>query len=121
MRQKQSPVRQCSFCHKKESEHGVKLISSPADYPQAFICDACVAVCASIIEDDMHAEPDPHTQVPVPPPAAPPESPLSHSMASELMTLIEQWVIREASGHDASAELSPVRATAKLMLVNRDA
>jgi len=128
---KQDPVRQCSFCHKKESEHGIKLISSPAVYPQAFICDACVAVCASILEDDGHAEVawriskraahDPQTQVPAPHPVAPPESALSHPMASELMALIEQWITRETSGHDASAELSRVRASAKLMFVNRDA
>jgi ATP-dependent Clp protease ATP-binding subunit ClpX len=29
-----------------------KLISSPSDYPRAFICDECVAVCNSILEDD---------------------------------------------------------------------
>jgi ATP-dependent Clp protease ATP-binding subunit ClpX len=28
------------------------LISSPSDYPRAFICDECVAVCNSILEDD---------------------------------------------------------------------
>ena len=29
-----------------------KLISSPSDYPRAYICDECVAVCNSILEDD---------------------------------------------------------------------
>jgi ATP-dependent Clp protease ATP-binding subunit ClpX len=29
-----------------------KLISSPTDYPRAYICDECVAVCNSILEDD---------------------------------------------------------------------
>jgi ATP-dependent Clp protease ATP-binding subunit ClpX len=28
-----------------------KLISSPSDYPRAYICDECVAVCNSILED----------------------------------------------------------------------
>jgi len=28
------------------------LISSPSDYPRAYICDECIAVCNSIIEDD---------------------------------------------------------------------
>jgi len=28
------------------------LISSPSDYPRAYICDECVAVCNSILEDD---------------------------------------------------------------------
>jgi ATP-dependent Clp protease ATP-binding subunit ClpX len=31
-----------------------KLISSPSDYPRAYICDECIAVCNSIIEDDRH-------------------------------------------------------------------
>jgi ATP-dependent Clp protease ATP-binding subunit ClpX len=29
-----------------------KLISSPSDYPRAYICDECVGVCNSILEDD---------------------------------------------------------------------
>ena len=29
-----------------------KLISSPSDYPRAYICDECIAVCNSIMEDD---------------------------------------------------------------------
>jgi ATP-dependent Clp protease ATP-binding subunit ClpX len=29
-----------------------KLISTPGDYPKAYICDECVAVCNSILEDD---------------------------------------------------------------------
>jgi ATP-dependent Clp protease ATP-binding subunit ClpX len=41
----------CSFCHKAQ-EAVVKLISSPSDNPRAYICDECVAVCNSIMEDD---------------------------------------------------------------------
>ena len=41
----------CSFCHKTQ-EAVAKLISSPSDYPRAYICDECVAVCNSILEDD---------------------------------------------------------------------
>ena len=41
----------CSFCHKSQ-ESVAKLISSPSDYPRAYICDECVAVCNSILEDD---------------------------------------------------------------------
>jgi ATP-dependent Clp protease ATP-binding subunit ClpX len=33
------------------------LISSPSDYPRAYICDECVAVCNSILEDDRSATP----------------------------------------------------------------
>jgi ATP-dependent Clp protease ATP-binding subunit ClpX len=43
----------CSFCHKSQDVVG-KLISSPSDYPRAYICDECIAVCNSIIEDDRN-------------------------------------------------------------------
>src|SRR4051794_40299258 len=41
----------CSFCHKSQDVVG-KLISSPSDYTRAYICDECIAVCNSILEDD---------------------------------------------------------------------
>src|SRR5258708_9901050 len=41
----------CSFCHKSQ-DAVAKLISSPSDYPRAYICDECVAVCNSILEGD---------------------------------------------------------------------
>jgi ATP-dependent Clp protease ATP-binding subunit ClpX len=49
----------CSFCHKSQ-DAVAKLISSPSDYPRAYICDECVAVCNSILEDDR-AEATPAT------------------------------------------------------------
>ncbi len=50
----------CSFCHKSQDVVG-KLISSPSDYPRAYICDECIAVCNSILEDD---KPEPATTGP---------------------------------------------------------
>ena len=44
-------VLRCTFCHKSQ-DAVAKLISSPSDYPRAYICDECVAVCNSILEDD---------------------------------------------------------------------
>ena len=41
----------CSFCHKSQEVVG-KLISTPGDYPKSYICDECVAVCNSILEED---------------------------------------------------------------------
>jgi ATP-dependent Clp protease ATP-binding subunit ClpX len=41
----------CSFCSKSQ-DAVAKLISSPSDYPRAYICDECVGVCNSILEDD---------------------------------------------------------------------
>src|SRR5215813_4506894 len=51
----------CSFCHKSQDVVG-KLISSPSDYPRAYICDECIAVCNSILEDDRqeHSYGTPH-------------------------------------------------------------
>jgi ATP-dependent Clp protease ATP-binding subunit ClpX len=52
----------CSFCHKSQ-DAVAKLISSPSDYPRAYICDECVAVCNSILEDDR-TETQPGTGTP---------------------------------------------------------
>src|SRR5512135_1771584 len=51
----EEPLR-CSFCHKSQDVVG-KLISSPSDYPRAYICDECIAVCNSILEDDRNDQP----------------------------------------------------------------
>ncbi|MFC5865312.1 ClpX C4-type zinc finger protein [Acidicapsa dinghuensis] len=40
----------CSWCHRTDGDVAF-LIASPTDYPRAYICDECVAVCASIIEE----------------------------------------------------------------------
>jgi ATP-dependent Clp protease ATP-binding subunit ClpX len=46
----------CSFCHKSQEVVG-KLISSPlSDYPRSYICDECIAVCNSILEDDRNEQ-----------------------------------------------------------------
>jgi ATP-dependent Clp protease ATP-binding subunit ClpX len=45
----------CSFCHKSQDVVG-KLISSPSDYPRAYICDECIAVCNSILDDDRNEQ-----------------------------------------------------------------
>ena len=60
-------VLRCSFCHKSQ-DAVAKLISSPTDYPRAYICDECVGVCNSILEDDRseaHPSSTP-TQLPKP-------------------------------------------------------
>ena len=49
-------ILKCSFCHKTQDLVG-KLISSPSDYPRSYICDECVAVCNSILEDDRGETP----------------------------------------------------------------
>jgi ATP-dependent Clp protease ATP-binding subunit ClpX len=56
----------CSFCRKPQSAVG-KLISSPGDLPRAYICDECVAVCNSILEEER-SEDVPTTQAKLPRP-----------------------------------------------------
>jgi ATP-dependent Clp protease ATP-binding subunit ClpX len=70
----------CSFCHKSQ-DAVAKLISSPSDYPRAYICDECVAVCNSILEDDRaetHATAAGPNQLPKP---------------QEVKTFLDQYVI----------------------------
>ena len=54
----------CSFCHKSQ-DAVAKLISSPSDYPRAYICDECVAVCNSILEDDRERDARPARRRPI--------------------------------------------------------
>ena len=69
----------CSFCHKSQ-DAVAKLISSPSDYPRAYICDECVAVCDSILEDDR-------TETPTG--AAPAHLPKPH----EVKAFLDEYVI----------------------------
>ncbi len=69
----------CSFCHKSQ-DAVAKLISSPSDYPRAYICDECVAVCNSILEDD---------RTDVQPGAAPAHLPKPH----EVKAFLDEYVI----------------------------
>ena len=100
----------CSFCRKPQSAVQ-KLVASPSDAGRAYICDECIAVCLSIVKEDVPA-------------AAPQEEALEdghpllgHSMASELLSAIELWIKRESLGEDAAEELGAVRAIASQMLL----
>ena len=72
-------ILRCSFCHKSQ-DAVAKLISSPSDYPRAYICDECVAVCNSILEDDRTATPQT---------AAPNQLP----KPQEVKTFLDEYVI----------------------------
>ncbi len=72
-------VLRCSFCHKSQ-DAVAKLISSPSDYPRAYICDECVAVCNSILEDDR-AE------------AAPAAAPNHLPKPQEVKAFLDEYVI----------------------------
>jgi len=51
----EDPLR-CSFCRKSQ-ESVRRLISSPDERPRAYICDECVAVCNSILEEETPERP----------------------------------------------------------------
>ena len=72
-------VLRCSFCHKSQ-DAVAKLISSPTDYPRAYICDECVAVCNSILEDDRSETQTSSTPHQLPKP-------------SEVKTFLDEYVI----------------------------
>ncbi|MGA7169194.1 MAG: ATP-dependent Clp protease ATP-binding subunit ClpX, partial [Candidatus Sulfotelmatobacter sp.] len=72
-------ILRCSFCHKSQ-DAVAKLISSPSDYPRAYICDECVAVCNSILEDDRTATPPTTTPNQLPKP-------------QEVKTFLDEYVI----------------------------
>ncbi len=62
----EEPLR-CSFCHKTQ-EQVEKLISSPSDYPRAFICNDCVRVCQQILDDEKREQAPPvNRRLPRPP------------------------------------------------------
>ena len=83
-----------------------KLISSPSDYPRAYICDECIAVCASILEDDRDLPP----RVSGTPVNVGETHPLlAHRLASSLLSAIEHWIRHESLGVDAAHELGEVR------------
>jgi len=72
-------ILRCSFCHKSQ-DAVAKLISSPSDYPRAYICDECVAVCNSILEDDRSTTPPSSTPNQLPKP-------------QEVKTFLDEYVI----------------------------
>lgn len=93
----------CSFCHKPQRSVS-KLISSPSDYPRAYICDECVTVCNSILLDDHGVEVTSYAT-----------GLLCHPVAAPLISAVETWFRADSSGADASAELSKVRELARGM------
>ena len=95
----------CSFCQKNQNKVG-KLISSPSDYPRAYICDECIGVCSSILADDR-------AQIPT---VGSPHPFLTHPLASSLMEAIENWIRQESLGNDVLPALLNVREIASRMV-----
>jgi ATP-dependent Clp protease ATP-binding subunit ClpX len=68
----------CSFCQKAQ-DSVAKLISSPGEHARAYICDECVAVCNSILEEER-ADRVPSSQAKLPRPA-------------EIKAFLDQYVV----------------------------
>jgi ATP-dependent protease Clp ATPase subunit len=101
----------CSFCHKTQDTVG-KLISSPSDYAHAYICDECIAICTSIVEDDKSDT----EQSEDPTEAGSPHPLFAHPLASELMDAIERWIHEESLGNDGANAVAAVRTIASRMV-----
>ena len=102
----------CSFCRKPENAVA-KLISSPSDYPRAYICDECVAVCSTVIADErlrVHDRPENGHVSEEPHPL------LSHPLASRLLSSVERWIKRESLGADAAEDIAEVRTVASQIM-----
>jgi len=57
-RKPKDEVLRCSFCHKSQDQVK-KLIGNPSEPPnRVYICDECIAVCHSILEDDEREKPN---------------------------------------------------------------
>jgi hypothetical protein len=85
----------CSFCGKSSAVVS-KMISSPSDGPKTHICDECVQVCASILEDEGIQIGDPLTP--------------------QLLSSVEVWIREESLGKNAAEELDEVRRLALRMI-----
>jgi hypothetical protein len=93
----------CSFCRKSQGVVA-KLISNPSEYERVYICDECIAVCNSIVEDerDERARKVRRLQ--------------SGFVDPELVRALDRWLSKELSGADAAYELTALRQAATHIL-----
>jgi ClpX C4-type zinc finger protein len=104
----------CSFCRKTQ-DAVQKLISSPSDDVRVFICDECVSVCQSILEDDRRAKEAGST-----PEVDKVHPPLDGWFVSQLVGAVERWIKKESSGDDAAREFEEMRRWAICLIPNED-
>ena len=98
---------QCSFCKKSQDIIG-KLISSPSDYPRAYICDECVE---KYTPEEQRFPPSP-----VALPNRPSHCLMCHPDALQFLAAIERWALAERERGDSDAELAEVRRMARAMM-----
>ena len=92
----------CSFCHKSQQNVG-NLISSPSDYPKAYICDECILVCAAILRNPQGQR----------------NPLLDHPLASAFLTAVERWIGEETVGADGAKEFAEMRSMAMRLMAGQ--
>lgn len=101
-----SETLQCSFCHKSQ-DTVQKLISGPNEnWPRAYICDECIMVCASILEQERSDAGAVDVE------SGESHSLIRHPLAPQLLAAIEHWIRVESLGADATGDFAKVRALA---------
>lgn len=100
----------CSFCFKPERE--VQGIITPSRDSRISICDECLAVCCSILEDDSEEKTADDSQGW----AFRQPSFLKHPLHPQFLLLAELWILSESRGQDATRELSEMRTLGQRML-----
>ena len=98
----------CSFCRKSQDAVG-KLISSPADYSRAWICDECVQ---KYTPEELQCLLSGRVAVP----NRPSHCLMCHPDALQLLAAIERWALAEREGRGSDPELAEVRRMALAML-----
>jgi hypothetical protein len=101
----------CSFCNKAQNTVGKLIASATSDPPRAHICDECIAVCNSILEDyEEVGDDEPSAD------ASPKARFVDHPLAAEFLTAAESWAIRGCPVGHASNLLNDLRNLAIRML-----
>jgi hypothetical protein len=102
----------CSFCRKTQ-EVVASLFSSPSDYPRAYICDECVAVCGAVLEDQREKTDAPASGAPLEPHPL-----IGHPLVSQLLASVVDWMRQESLGNDASEEVARMRSIAARIIAS---
>ena len=97
----------CSFCGKSQ-DLVQKLIASPRDDVRAFICDECVGICQSILEENRDAVEAAASQ----PERNEPHPPVDDQLVSKLVEAVKRWIAKESVGFHANREFAEMRSIA---------
>ena len=105
----------CSFCGKGK-DAVQKLIGSPRADVRVFICDECVGICRSILDDVRDAE-DAGTSKPERNDLYPH---IDDQLVAELVEAAARWIEKESSGADAAREFAEMRSIATRLIGPKD-